>query len=64
VTQSGKTASSQNNFRHGLTGVFRVLPTENQAEFDELLASFRTEHQPSTIAESILVDNMGPALLA
>lgn len=58
VTQSGKAASSQNNFRHGLTGGFRVLPTEDQAEFDELLASLRAEHQPSTITESILVDNM------
>jgi len=58
VTQSGKAASSQNNFRHGLTGAFRVLPTENQAEFDELLTSLRAEHQPSTITESILVDNM------
>ncbi|HTU46662.1 MAG TPA: hypothetical protein VMF91_16465 [Bryobacteraceae bacterium] len=58
VTQSGKAASSQNHFRHGLAGAFRVLPTENQAEFDELLTNFRAEHQPSTITESILVDNM------
>jgi multidrug resistance efflux pump len=58
VTETGKAASSQNNFRHGLTGAFRVLPSENQADFDELLASLRAEHQPSTITESILVDNM------
>jgi hypothetical protein len=58
VTETGKAASSQNNFRHGLTGTFHVLPSENQAEFDELLASLRAEHQPSTITESILVDNM------
>jgi hypothetical protein len=58
TTEAGKAASSQNNFRHGLTGAFRVLPAENQAEFDQLVASLRAEHQPSTITESILVDNM------
>ena len=58
ATESGKAASSQNNFRHGLTGAFRVLPSEDQAEFDELLVSLRAEHQPSTPTESILVDNM------
>jgi hypothetical protein len=58
TTESGKAASSQNNFRHGLTGAFRVLGSESQADFDELLARLRAEHQPATITESILVDNM------
>ena len=35
-TETGKAASAQNNSKHGLTGRFAVLPTENQAEFDEI----------------------------
>lgn len=58
ATDSGKAASSMNNFRHGLTGAFRVLPSENQEEFDQLLAALRTEHQPSTITESMLIEKM------
>jgi hypothetical protein len=47
-----------NNFRHGLAGAFRVLASENQDDFDQLLAGLRTEHQPSTITESMLVEKM------
>ncbi len=54
----GKAISSQNNFRHGLTGAFKVLATENQEDFDQLLAALRDEHQPSTPTEDILVSKM------
>ena len=39
----GKAAVSQNNFRHGLSGYFQVLPWEKQEEFDELLEDLRAE---------------------
>jgi hypothetical protein len=58
ITESGKAASSMNNFRHGLAGAFRVLSTENQEDFDQLLAGLHTEHQPSTITESMLIEKM------
>ena len=58
TTQAGKAASSMNNFRHGLTGAFRVLPSENQNEFDQLLDALRAEHQPATITESMLIEKM------
>jgi hypothetical protein len=58
TTDAGKAASSMNNFRHGLAGAFRVLPSEKQAEFDQLLAALRAEHQPATITESMLVERM------
>ena len=57
-TQTGQAASSMNNFRHGLTGAFRVLPSESQEDFDQLLAALRAEHQPATITESMLVEKM------
>ena len=59
VTESGKAASCQNNFRHGLAGcAFRVLASEDQDEFDQLLASLTAEHQPSTTTETILISKM------
>ena len=58
-TESGKAASCQNNFRYGLTGSsFTVLDFEDQDEFDHLLCGLRAEHQPSTMTESILVEQM------
>ena len=58
TSESGKAASALNNTRHGLTGAFRVLPTESQSEFDELLAILRDEHQPATFTETMLVEAM------
>ena len=57
-TPDGRAAIAQNNFRHGFTGAFRLVPGEKQAEFDALLLSFRTQHQPSTDFESTLVVKM------
>ncbi|MBV9759605.1 MAG: hypothetical protein JO340_03485 [Acidobacteriaceae bacterium] len=60
-SETGKAASCLNNFRHGFTGAFRVLPSEDQREFDHLLASLCAEHQPSTVTEAILVEKMAQA---
>ena len=57
-SESGKAASAQNNFRHGLAGAFAVLPSECQDEFDTLLCGLRAEHQPSTLTEMLLVQKM------
>jgi hypothetical protein len=57
-TEEGKAASSRNNFRHGFTGGFHLLPTENQSQFAGLLESLRNEHKPSTITEAMLVESM------
>jgi len=57
-SEEGKAASCMNNFRHGFTGAFTVLPSEDQDEFDHLLCGLRAEHQPSTMTEKILVEKM------
>jgi len=59
-TETGKAAAARNNIRHGLASAsaFRVLPTESQFAFDELLAGFRDEHRPATPTEETLVQAM------
>ncbi len=60
-TPEGKAISAMNNFRHGLTGEFTVLPWENQEEFNNLLAELRAEHKPSTFTENMLIGKMAQA---
>ena len=58
-TEEGKAASCKNNFRYGLTGnSFTVLDSEDQDEYNNVLSGLRFEHQPETMTESILVENM------
>ncbi len=57
-TEEGKAHSCLNNFRHGFTGEFTVLPTEDQEEFDTLLAGLRADHQPQNTTETLLVEKM------
>ncbi len=57
-TPEGKAAVSQNRCRHGLTGTFMILPWEHREDFDQLAADLRSEHQPATPTEKLLVDNM------
>jgi hypothetical protein len=57
-TSEGKAAVSQNNFRHGLAGMFAVLPSEDSERYQQLLDGLRDEHQPSTITEQMLVEKM------
>ncbi len=58
TSTDGKAASCLNNFRYGFCGAFTVLPSEDQKEFDTLLAGLRVEHQPATVTETILVEKM------
>jgi hypothetical protein len=57
-SEEGKAASSKNNFRHGFTGAFAILPWEKQEDFNTLLDELRAEHQPATITETLLVERM------
>src|SRR4051794_33173907 len=61
-TPEGKAICARNNFRHGLSGAFTVLPWESQDEFDMLLGGLRDEHKPSGLTEMILVDKMAQAI--
>jgi hypothetical protein len=54
----GKVTSSRNATRHGLAGVFTVLPHENPEDFNDLAARLRDEFQPETENENFLVDQM------
>ncbi len=57
-TPEGKAAAARNATKHGLSGAFRVLPHEDQEEFDVLLACFRDDFQPANQHESFLVEQM------
>jgi hypothetical protein len=57
-TDTGKAASSVNNFRHGLAGQFMIMAGEKREEFDELFESLRAEHQPATPTEALLLEGM------
>ena len=56
-SQAGKAAAARNHFCHGLStsSEFWVLPSESQTEFNQLLAEFQQEHQPTTPTEEALV---------
>jgi hypothetical protein len=58
VTDAGKAAVSQNNFRHGFTGAFRLLPGEDPNAFETLQADLRAQHQPGAGFETTLVEKM------
>jgi hypothetical protein len=61
VSSGGKQIVSQNATRHGLTGVFHVLPSESQADFDALLSSFMRDEAPADQEEVQMVQYMAEA---
>ena len=59
VTDTGREIVSQNATKHGLTGSnFRVLASENQAEFDKLLTGFLSSEAPEGEEEIAMVHQM------
>ena len=54
-TPKGKAASSRNSLRHGLTAKNVLLPGEDPAEFDQLLADLTADRKPSGELELQLV---------
>ena len=57
----GKAVAARNSAKHGLSGAFRVLPNEDQDEFDVLLACLADEFKPATEHESFLIEQMAQA---
>jgi hypothetical protein len=51
-SEEGKARSSQNSLKHGVFAKTIVLPGENQAEFDALLAGLHKDHAPVGETES------------
>jgi hypothetical protein len=58
TSDAGKAVSSRNNLRHGLSGAFCVLPGEDREDFERLRAGLEEEHEPATVTESLLVNDM------
>jgi hypothetical protein len=54
----GKATSSRNSFKHGLYSKELCIPGEDPAALDALKADLRSEHQPATETEAILVNEM------
>jgi hypothetical protein len=61
VSPRGKAMSSLNNFRHGLTqseGKIILLPSEFQEQYNNALAAFLEEWNPTTPTERNLVERL------
>ena len=54
-TSEGKAVSSRNALKHGLTATQVVIPGENQADFDQLLADLTADRKPEGELEIQLV---------
>ena len=57
-TPEGKARSARNSFKHGLYSQQLIIEGEDPAEFDQLRATLRAEHQPLHSTEEILVDEL------
>jgi hypothetical protein len=58
TSTAGQARSSQNAFRHGLASSQLIVPGENEADFEALLAGLISGHNPQSTIESLLVHNM------
>src|SRR5918911_5576219 len=59
VTPEGKARSAQNATRHNLRGAaFRLLPGEDRAEFEALLAELVERHAPADDPERACVEEI------
>ena len=57
-TPEGRAKSAANSTKHGLSSAFRVLPHEDQDEFNDLLDKAREDHEPTTEHQAFLVEQM------
>ncbi len=57
-SSTGKATSSRNSFKHGLASGSIVVPGEDPAAFDALLADLSADHAPANSTEEILVHEM------
>ncbi len=64
ASEAGKRRSSQNSFKHGLAAGFshfKLLSSEDPAEYAELLAEVRAQFVPRTTCERHKIDDMAQA---
>ena len=54
-SETGKSASSRNGLTHGLSAKKHIIPAEDDAEFDALLADLNARFRPVGIGEEKLV---------
>jgi len=54
-TTAGKHRSSQNALRHGLTAQSVVVPSEEEAQYQQLCQRFFDEYKPATATEAAMV---------
>jgi len=57
-TAHGKVASSANSFKHGLASGRVIIPGEDPAAFEALLADLLAEHAPANETEGLVVHQM------
>ena len=60
-TEEGKSRSAANATKHGMTGKFRLLSSESQAEFDELHQSYTNQFDPQSQTELDFVQQLTEA---
>src|SRR6266576_68540 len=54
----GKSASRFNALKHGIDAASIVIPGEDPADYDALVAQYHREYQPQSASESFHVDTM------
>ena len=57
-TEEGKAASSQNARKHGLTAKHLAIKPEDREEFDEMLAGYQSEINPTGAIQQTLFDEI------
>ena len=57
-TAEGKSASSQNGVKHGLTGIMRLLPEEDRAEYAEYCEGTIATLKPASPRERQLAQSV------
>src|SRR3982074_3553757 len=60
-TEEGKAVSSQNGLKHGLASGTLLIPGEDPAAYDELVADLIRQHEPQTPGEEIAITDMAQA---
>jgi hypothetical protein len=60
-TAEGKTRSSLNALRHGLTGQIVVMPSEDLEAYQRHVKAFHDEYEPANATESQLVQSLADA---
>src|SRR6266851_164006 len=60
-TDEGKAIASQNSLKHGLASGTLLIPGEDPAAYEALVADFIAQHQPVTPGEEIAITDMAHA---